>query len=342
MKMIPHSRPSLSRNDRAAVAKVLCSGQIAKSREAEALEGAFERVFSFVSAFAVPSGTAALHLALLALRVGPGDEVIIPTHVCTALLNAVRYTGAQEVLVDVGEDGNIDPGCVKRAMTRRTKAVIAAHMWGAPADMKALVKLGVPVIEDCAQAIGASIEGKQVGTFGVLSVFSFYATKMITSGEGGLIGSGDRQLMSRARDLADYDHQRTYEMRFNYKITDMQAALALSQFRCLERFVCSRRRMAARYACFFPSLLPLTEGAEPVFYRYVVRTAKNAERVIKGAKAKKVFIERPLFRSLHQYLGQKGFPVSDALMSSCVSLPFYPSLTAVEEKRVIDVARSLL
>jgi perosamine synthetase len=342
MKMIPHSRPSISEKDMAVVNMVLRFGHISTGKEVAALEEAFSRKFSFGSSAAVSSGTAALHLALLALGVGPGDEVIIPTHVCTALVNAVRYTGAKEVLVDVCEDGNIDPRCVLRAMTRRTKAVIAAHMWGSPADIRTLVKCGVPVIEDCAQSVGASVKGKAVGSFGAVSIFSFYATKMITSGEGGLIGSKDKRFINKVRDLADYDHKKTYEMRFNYKMTDVQAALALSQLGHLEGFISARRRIAARYACHVPSILPVTQGAEPVFYRYVVRTDKNVARVISSAKAKGVCIEKPLFRPLHQYLAKKGFPVSEMLMRQCVSLPIYPFLTASEEKRVIDVAKDLI
>ena len=340
--MIPHSRPSLDQHDIAAVTRVLRSGQISRSHHAQALESSFSRGFLFASSLAVSSGTAALHLALLALGVGRKDEVIIPTHVCTALLNAVSYTGAKAVLADVREDGNIDPVRVKRLMTRRTKAVIAAHMWGMPADVRALVKCGVPVIEDCAQSLGASISACPVGTLGTLSIFSFYATKMITSGEGGLLGSRDSKLIDRARDLADYDHKDLFKTRFNYKINDMQAALALSQMAKLKGFVEARRRTAARYAQCIPSLLPLTEGAAPVFYRYVVRTKKNVARVIARAKAEGICFERPLFRPLHQYLDRKGFPVSDLLMKECVSLPIYPSLTAGEAKRVIDAAREII
>ncbi len=340
--MIPHSRPSIARKDMAALSAVLSSGQISASAQARSLESAFSRAFCFGSSVAVSSGTAALHLALLALKIKAGDEVIIPTHVCTALLNAVRYTGAKEVLSDVREDGNIDPCCVKKLMTRRTKAVIVPHMWGSPADMKTLVKYGVPVIEDSAQSVGSSINGQLAGTFGAFSIFSFYATKMITCGEGGLVGAKDKKLMERVRDLSDYDHKKTYEMRFNYKMTDIQAAFALSQFTRLGEFAKARRQIAARYAVYIPSLLPLTEKAEPVFYRYVVRTKKNVERIISNAKAQGVCIEKPLFKPAHQYLAKKGFPVSEMLMRTCISLPIYPSLTAVEEKRVIGVAKNLI
>ncbi|MBF0619123.1 MAG: DegT/DnrJ/EryC1/StrS aminotransferase family protein, partial [Candidatus Omnitrophica bacterium] len=225
MPVIPHSRPTISSQDIACVVKALKSGQVSAGPQVEAFEKEFCRTFRVKEACAVASGTAALHLALAGLRVGPGDEVILPTFVCTALLNAVHYVGATPVLADVCyKDGNIDPKDVSRRITPRTKAMLVPHMFGFPADMKALLKFKIPIVEDCAQAVGARIGKAHVGSIGHAGVFSFYATKMMVAGEGGMLVSSDKALMTEARDLMCYDHKPEYRLRFNYKLTDIQAA----------------------------------------------------------------------------------------------------------------------
>lgn len=345
--MIPHSCPTLGRAEEASVLKCLRSGQIAMGPQVEKFEQAFAGKFAVRDAAAVSSGTAALHLALLALDVKVGDEVIIPSYVCTALLNAVHYTGARAVLADVDAlDANILALDVERKITRRTKAVIVPHMFGAPADLGALLKLGVPLIEDSAQAPGARYAGKPVGTFGRVNIFSFYATKMMATGEGGMVVSSDPKIMARVRDLLDYDHKPDYKVRFNYKMTDVAAALGLVQLKALGAFTARRKAIAAFYdeaLSGLPCVLPLRrEGAQPVHYRYVIGVKGSADRFIAAMVQKGIACARPLYRPLHQYLKIKGFPVSDQWMDHGVSLPIYPSLTKVQAQRVVRGVQSLL
>ncbi|NTV29130.1 MAG: DegT/DnrJ/EryC1/StrS aminotransferase family protein [Candidatus Omnitrophica bacterium] len=342
---LPHSRPTLDDRDIAAVSKALSSGQVSMGPAVAAFEDRFARKLGVRQAAAVSSGTAALHLSLLALGVGKSDDVIIPTHVCTALLNAVNYVGARPVLADVDyADGNISAADVKKKLTRRTRAIIVPHLWGEPADLGALLKLGVPVVEDCAQATGALYKGKPVGTLGRIGVFSFYATKMLTTGEGGMVVANDQRLMKAVRDRLSYDHREDWQVRFNYKLSDLQAALGSSQLDRLDQFIERRRNLAAIYGEGLKGTgvtLPQGRaGSAGVAYRFVIKVG-NAASFIKRAQAAGIQCERPLFRPLHRYLGLKGFPVSERLMQESVSVPIYPSLKDSDARSISRELRKL-
>ncbi|MBF0330319.1 MAG: DegT/DnrJ/EryC1/StrS family aminotransferase [Candidatus Omnitrophica bacterium] len=344
--MIPHSLPTINSKMIAAVAQSMRAGQVSMGPQVSAFEADFTRKFK-IEAAAVSSGTSALHLALLALGVGKGDEVILPTYVCTALLNAVNYTGAKPVLADVElEGGNISATDVRKKITRRTKAILVPHMFGHPADMKPLLKLGVPVVEDCAQAIGATYDGRAAGTMGCINIFSFYATKMMTSGEGGMVVSSDRKLMSRVRDMLAYDHKDVYRIRFNYKMTDMQAALGRVQLQHLNGFIVRRRKIAALYDQRLGGVgvvLPAKPGvAASAHYRYVVRLNGGVDHAIKAMAKRGVVCAKPLFKPLHQYLNKKGFPVADQLMQESLSLPIYPLLSDAQARRVADTFKKVM
>ncbi len=332
---IPHSKPTLNSHDAALVAKVVHSGHVSEGSQVLKFERAFARYQGQKGAVAVNSGTAALHLALVALGVGKGDEVIIPSYVCTALLNAVLYVQARPRVVDVYfEDGNISTESVRKNITRKAKALIVPHMFGQPADMKDLLGFGVPVIEDCAQAVGASYENKKVGSFGAAGVFSFYATKMMTTGEGGMVVSDHRGLLKRVRDEHNYDHKKEYHIRYNYKMTDIQAALGRAQLERLPKMLHRRRQIADRYATALSSdkiqLPPRVKGKESAFFRYVLKVPRNRERVIRYLKAKGIYAAAPVFNPIHVYLKKKSFPNTDRLMREAVSIPIYPSLTERE------------
>jgi dTDP-4-amino-4,6-dideoxygalactose transaminase len=342
--MIPHSSPTINEQMAKAVARTLRCGQVSMGPQVALFEAAFKKKFGSEAA-AVSSGTAALHLALLALGVRKGDEVILPTYVCTALLNAVNYTGARPVLVDVdAASGNISAVEVKKKLSGRTKAVLVPHMFGVPADMKPLLKLGVPVIEDCAQSIGAKYDGKHVGTMGRINIFSFYATKMMTTGEGGMVASSDKKSMARVRDLLSYDHKDRYDVRFNYKMTDMQAALGIVQLGQLNKFIARRKAIASIYDRSLKGvgcILPLA-SVSSAYYRYVVRVDGCADKVIVAMAKQGVACARPLFRPLHRYLNVKGFPVADKLMQDSVSLPIYPGLSDAQACRIAAALRKVL
>ncbi len=190
LSFIPHSRPTLGEDEVRAVAAVIESGNIAEGEVVQRFEKAFARKMGVQHAVAVSSGTAALHLALLAMGIGPDEEVIIPSYVCTALLHAVQYVGARPVLAEIDPlIFNIDPDDVQKRITTRTGAIIVPHLFGAAADLDKLLKLNVPIIEDCAQAVGGTYQQKPLGTFGDIAIFSFYATKVMATGEGEMVTS---------------------------------------------------------------------------------------------------------------------------------------------------------
>ncbi len=337
--VVQHSRPTLDEADVRAVAEVLRSGRISQGEVTRQFEEAVARFVGVRGGVATSSGTAALHLALLALGVGPSDEVILPSYTCVALLQAVRYVGAVPRLVDLEPDGyNLSVAEVRRRITRRTRAILVPHMFGTPADIEALCGLGIPVIEDVAQALGATVGGRPVGSFGEVAVCSFYATKVITTGEGGMVLSGSELLLRRVRELRDYDGRRRLRTRFNYKLTDFQAALGLSQVHKLPALLDRRRQLAARYAERVQALglRPPTvrPGSASIYYRYVVEVP-DAARAREALQAQGVETSPPVFWPLHRYLGLPGFPRTERAYRTALSLPLYPSLREEEVDRIL-------
>ncbi len=337
--MIPHSRPTLDQEETNAVTAVLKSGQIAQGEQVLYFEEALASLIGVRGAVAVSSGTAALHLALLALEVGRDDEVVMPSFVCTALLHAVRYVRAIPVLADVNpETLNIDVRDLKQRLTKRTKAVIVPHMFGLPADIREIAALGIPVVEDCAQSLGSRYGGAPTGGFGTLSVFSFYATKVICTGEGGMIAANDSALLARIRDLRDYDEKDDDRVRYNYKRTNLQAAMGLAQLRKLPGMIGRRREIARRYDEFlmhYPLSLPVCPpDREHIYYRYLIRT-ERLQQLLDAGNSAGIAYRRPVFKPLHHYLGRTGYPQTDAAFLRTVSVPLYPSLQEHEITAVL-------
>jgi len=346
MEIIPHSRPSIDQEEIAAVVSVLQSGRIAQGEQVLSFEKALASMIGVAGAVAVNSGTAALHLALLALGIGENDEVVIPSFVCPALLNVIRYVRAIPVLADINpETFNMDVRDLRKRLTGKTKAVIVPHMFGLPADIREIVSLGVPVIEDCAQSLGSRYEGSPTGSFGALSVFSFYATKVICTGEGGMIASDDSQLLGKIRDLRDYDEKDDGRLRYNYKLTDLQAAMGFAQLRKLPALLGRRLAIAGRYHEFFRehllSVPVCPSDREHIYYRYIIRTERLLKLLDAGREAG-IAYRRPVFKPLHHYLGMTGYPQTDAAFRGTVSLPIYPSLSDTEVKTIIHHLQSIL
>lgn len=338
--MVPHSRPWITAADVRAVARVVRSGDIAQGLEVARFEAEVGALLGLPSGVAVSSGSAALHLALLGLGIGPGDEVILPSYVCVAPLHAVEYVGATPRLADVDPvTYNLDPEDVRRRLSRRTRAVIVVHQFGLPADLDALLRLGIPIVEDCAQALGASYRARPVGSFGSVSVVSFYATKLLTTGEGGMLLSQDRRLLSRARDRRDYDERRRHAVRYNYKLTDLQATLGRSQLHRLPRMLSRRAAIASRYRRhwgYLPLRLPAADAMRShVYHRFVIGVPGTATAVARRLAALGVTARPPVFRPIHMTLGLKGFPGATEAFRHALSVPLYPALTSREEAVVI-------
>ena len=328
----------MSEEDAQAVAGVVREGRLAQGPEVAAFETEVARRVGVPAAAAVSSGTAALELALRALDVGSGAEVIIPTYACDALHHAVTRCGAVPVLADADPlTLTVSAVDAQRRLGPRTRAVVVPHAFGLAADLDAFDALGVPVVEDCAQALGARVGARAAGSLGRLAVCSFYATKLLTTGEGGMV-LGPADLVARVRDFREYDERLDLVPRSNAKLTDMQAALGRSQLRRLDAFIARRRAIAAEYRrrlAGLPCRLPPDAGARHVYHRFVVAVAAPLDARIETMRARGVTARRPVFRPLHhalgkalgQALGLEGYPEAERLWATCLSLPCYPALT---------------
>lgn len=341
---IPHSRPTLGEGEREAVAEVLRSGLIAQGERVAAFEGELANRLGTRGGVATSSGTAALHLALLALNVGEGDEVLIPSYACAALLHAVQAVRAIPRFVDSDPGSfNMDPEAARKVCTPRAKALIVVHSFGLPAELDALRELGLPLIEAGAHALGATYRGRPVGSIGDIAVFSFYATKLITTGEGGMLLGNDARLLVAARDSREYDQKGDGRPRFNYKLTDLQAALGLAQLDRLAEFLRRREEISAHYREQLhalpvePPLVP--PDRERIYYRYVVKGPLSADHYLTRLQALGVEARRPVFQPLHRYLGGGDFPGAEDAWRRAVSLPLYPSLLDNEVERIAAAAQ---
>src|SRR5256886_4945516 len=247
--MIPIARPLLGEEELAAVREVLSSGMLAQGPKVEAFEKAFAKDLGRKHAIAVTNGTAALHVALLAHDIGPGQEVVIPPLTFFATASTVLLCGAKPVFVDIDRSSyNTDPAKVASVITRKTAAVMPVHLYGQTAEMDPILAAardrGIPVIEDAAQAAGAEYHGKKAGNLGDTACFSFYATKNMTTGEGGMIVSDDDRIAERARLLRHHGQPAKYEhvlVGFNYRMTEIAAAIGLAQLAKLDGWVKQRR-----------------------------------------------------------------------------------------------------
>lgn len=311
---------------------------VGDGEEVERFEGEFAKFVRHRHAIAVNSGSAALHLVLRGLGVGARDHVVIPSYVCAAVLNAVMYTGAQVGLCDV-DPATLNPTVetVRRALRRNTRAVVVPHAFGLPADAKEISKLGVAVIEDCATALGA-----ECGRQGAAAIYSFYATKMMATGHGGMVATSDRGLADLIRDLIAYDKRDDYKIRYNYRMSALNAALGRVQVRRIPEFVAARRRIAALYDKGLkdtPAGRPPREGH--IYYRYVIRVG-DAEAFERHMAGRGVECKRPVYRPLHRYLpefGAEDFPGAEVVHREYLSIPIYPSLTSSEASSVVKAAR---
>lgn len=344
--MITHSKVALEEDDLNGVLRVLRSGQLAQGDVVSSLEDKTASLVGVNHAVAVSSGSAALHLSLLSLGVGKGSEVIVPSYVCTALLNAINYVGATPTLVDIDPHTyNVTSEAIRKAITDKTAAIIVPHMFGLPADIDAIVTLGIPVIEDCAHSVGATVNGKKAGSFGWLSILSFYATKVLGAGEGGMVLSNDDRLIEAIRDLRGYDERHTYRVRYNYKLTDIQAALILSQLEKLPAFIGKRKEIASIYSRGLDGVragLPVVpKGREHIYYRYAILVEDSALLMAEMEK-RGIECRRPVFKPLHRYLSLSGYPKTDSVWERAVSIPIYPSLTAEEAHRIVDAIKAIL
>lgn len=368
---IPFARPHMTGREAAAVAEVLASGWVSQGPRVREFEQAFARAVGAPDAIATSSCTTALHLALYASGVGPGDEVIVPSLSFIATANSVWQCGATPVFADVDpRTYNLDPEAAERAITPRTRAIMPVHQVGLPADMDAFLEIGarhsITIVEDAACAIGASYKGRPIGSLGPLSCFSLHPRKVITTGEGGMIAVHNpeiaermRRLRAHAMDVSDLARHNaadvvfeTYpEQGFNVRMTDMQAAVGLCQLEALPVILARRRRLAERYNAAIASIPGLEAPFDPPYatrtwQSYCVRvTAQSpidrtelmrrllAEGVPTRRGVMAIHHERPYARA------GTSLPHTDAAAHQVLMLPLFSELTFDQQDHVIDRLR---
>lgn len=344
---IPHSRPFIGPAESAAVGRVLKSGMLSGGPEVPAFENEARRLFGLRHAAAVSSGTKALELALKAMDIKEGSEVLIPSFVCSALWHAVKKTGAEPVLVDC-DPSTFNP-CMKDAkkkVSKRTGAIIIPHLFGLPSDIRGAKALGVPLLEDCAQAAGARVGNKPCGSFGRACAVSFYATKLVSAGTGGMVLSDSAVLTDKVADLREYDGKKPDRTRENARMGELEAALGRAQLARLAGFLKRRAKIASAYDEAFSGagcVLPVKMKGR-VYYRYVLRLPEaELSGAIRQLERAGIMAARPVFRPLHLDVPCRGgFPGADEAWKTALSIPLYPALTGAEVKRILKSVRAAL
>jgi dTDP-4-amino-4,6-dideoxygalactose transaminase len=330
--------PTLGEEEAKGLQEVLASGRLATGEEVARFEQAMALYLDLKGAAATSSGTAALHLTLLALGVKEGDEVICPSFTCSALLNAVYHCRATPRIVDVNEETmNISLAATRKALAKRTTAIIIPHMFGYPVEaMDDFLNLGPPLLEDCAQSLGATYQGRMTGTQGAAAIFSFYATKVITTAQGGMVASSDKRLLEQISDLRAYDKKEDYKVRYNFCMTDLQARMGRIQLGKLPSFLKIREELARVYDKHLRGLAGATVPRKGgIYYRYIVRiAASQLKGVINRLHQKGIEAQCPVFRPLHRYLGLDGFAATEQLFAEALSLPLYPILKADDARHI--------
>lgn len=349
--MIPISKPYIGETEKNAVLEVLESGMLAQGPRTALFEERFAALCGVRHAIAVSNGTTALMVALAAHGIGPGDEVITSPFTFIATVNAILYAGAQPVFVDVDEATfNLDPVLVEEKITPRTKAILPVHLYGYVCDMGALQALaerrGLVIIEDACQSVMASYQGRRAGSFGT-GAFSFYATKNLMTGEGGMITTDDDAVAQSCRLIRNHGMQRRYyheQMGFNFRITDLQSAIGLAQMERLADFTARRQENAAYFNQHIHSVITpqVKAGYEHAWHQYTVRIpggSRDAAAKCLGDAGIGTGIYYPVPAHQQGYvearLGRQHYPVAERLSGEVLSLPVHPQLTREELEKIV-------
>ncbi|MFJ4173851.1 DegT/DnrJ/EryC1/StrS family aminotransferase [Microbacterium sp. NPDC089696] len=358
-EFIPPAKPIIGDEEREAVDRVLRSGMVAQGPEVATFEQEFSAHFvPGRPSVAVNSGTAGLHLGLLAAGVGAGDEVIVPSFTFAATGNSVALTGGTPVFVDIEPDTfSLDPEAVAAAITPRTKGILPVHLYGHPARMRELEALaaerGVALYEDAAQAHGASLDGRPVGSFGEFAMFSLYPTKNMTSGEGGMVTTATDEIARRVRLLRNQGMERQYEnevIGFNARMTDIHAAIGRVQLTKVDAWTKTRQQNAAFLDANLQGVVvpPVADGAVHVYHQYTVRVPEDRDGFVAALKSEHnvgagVYYPIPNHRlpSLAHFAPGLDLPETERAAREVVSLPVHPSLSQDDLERIVAAVNTV-
>ncbi|HEY3671114.1 MAG TPA: DegT/DnrJ/EryC1/StrS family aminotransferase [Acidimicrobiia bacterium] len=363
--MISVSALSLGDREQELVLEVLRSGRLVRGPMVVRFEAAVAAVTGTRHAVAVNNGTSALIAALMAHEIGPGDEVITAPFTFVATLNAILHTGATPRFADIGDDFNLDPDAVERAVTPRTRAVLPVHLYGCPAPMTELARVAsrhdLVVVEDGAQALGAHVDDRPVGGFGT-GCFSFYATKNVTTGEGGAVTTDDDVVADRLRVLRDQGQRGPYEYErpgFNLRMTELEAAIGVAQLGRLDDLLDARRRHARHLHDGLAGIRGLVVPHEPagrhhVYHQFTVRVTDEApctrdevsDLLHDQGVESRVFYPRPVFDyacfRADTRIGTPCTPAAERAGREVLSLPVHPALTERDLDHIVAAVRKVL
>lgn len=355
-EFIPAARPIIGAEERAAVDAVLASGMLAQGQEV----AYFEKEFSDVlldgrASVAVNSGTSGLHLGLLAAGVGPGDEVIVPSFTFAATGNAVALTGATPVFADIELDHyTLDADHAASLITSRTKGIMPVHLYGHPFDVQKFQDLArtrnLDLYEDAAQAHGASVDGKMVGTIGTFAMFSLYPTKNMTSGEGGMVSTSDAAVESKLRLLRNQGMQKQYEnelVGFNARMTDVHAAIGRVQLTKVLGWTAQRQRNADFFNENLEGVATPTVAARAkhVYHQYTIRVPEDREGMVRALREEfgigsGVYYPVPNHQ-LPSFSRVEALPNTEQAAREVLSLPVHPSLSTEDLERIVNAVNTL-
>jgi perosamine synthetase len=363
MYKIPVYQPSLNGNEKKYVNECLDSTWISsKGKFVKKFENTFADYLGVRHATTVSNGTVAIHLALLALGIGEGDEVIVPTLTYIASVNAIAYTGAKPVFVDsLKGSWQLDPKDVVKKITPKTKAVMSVHLYGHPCEMDSLVaickKNSLFLIEDCAEAIGTLYKGKHVGTFGDIATFSFFGNKTITTGEGGMVVTNDETLYDRAvhfkgQGLAKHRQYWHDVIGYNYRMTNICAAIGLAQLEEIENVILEKKRVADTYRSNLKNSSvifhePISDDIYHSYWMCSILTNDGKQRDLLRNHLSDAGIDtRPLFYPVHTMpmysTKYQRHPVAENLGWRGLNLPSYPGLKQIDIEFICDKIKEIL
>jgi perosamine synthetase len=357
--LIPAARPIIGDEEREAVDRVLRSGMMAQGPEVKAFEEEFSRFVGGRHCIAVNSGTSALHLGFLAAGIKAGDEVIVPSFSFAATANSVALTGAVPVFGDIDpRTFNLDPDQVESLITPRTKAIMPVHLYGHIADMDRFEEIGkkhnLIIFEDAAQAHLASLNGRMAGEWGAVASFSFYPTKNMTSGEGGMIVTNDADIEHQSRMLRNQGGVVRYQneiVGFNNRMTDIHAAIGRVQVTKVEGWTEQRRKNATYLDANLKGVITpyLRPGSKHAYHQYTIRIDgatneardKAIELIKAGGVGCDVYYPTPIHR-LPSFISVHDLPVTEKIVKEVISIPVHPSLTQAELEQIVSVINDVV
>ena len=351
--MIVISKPYIGEAEKKAVLAVLESGMLVQGPRTAELEEKFAAVCGTKYAIATSSGTTALHVALLAHDIKPGDEIITTPFTFMASVNAILYTGAIPVFVDIEEDTfNINPDLIEAAITPKTKAILPVHLYGYPCNMDSIMRIanqhGLFVIEDACQAIGARYKGKPTGSFGT-GCFSLYATKNIMAGEGGMITTNDETIAQRSKMIRNHGMRQRYlheMLGYNFRISDLHSAIGIVQIGRLAEFTAKRKANATYLNDHITSVITpkVKNEYDHVWHQYTIRvdSRHNRDDVVKNLNdagiGTGIFYPYPAYKQAHLVeagYGDVSLPVTERIVKEVISLPVHPQLSQSDLETIV-------